>query len=160
MLRDERGDTRRYADAVLGEAVRYGVEVCSCTPGEPLPLVACRAAGRALQIANDMRDAEIDHDPRDAPRVRAALLYRSLPELPQVPRLLRWLPAGAGRGTRAAATLLAVTTCAFFLRQIGIEPRRPFRWPILAALTAALSPEAYEATVGDVEAVLRTCSAA
>jgi len=139
-------DRRRYADDVLGAAVAYAAEVAA--PGEPPPAIACRAAGRALQLANDMRDAATERD-------RAIALYQALPELPLVPRLLRWLAAGAGRGTRAAATLVVVTTCAFYLRHIDhpVPPR--LRHPIRAALAAAWSRRAYLATVAALEHVLR-----
>lgn len=145
MLRP-RDDRRRYADHVLGEAVLYAARVVA--PAHPPPLAACQAAGRALQLANDLRDAE-------TARARDVLLYQALPELPIVPRLLRWLPASAGPGTRAAATLVVVTTCAFYLRQIAADAPPALRRPLRAALAAACSPRAYLATVAAIEDVLR-----
>jgi len=158
MMRDH-PDRRGYADHVLGEAVLYAASVCA--PGQPPPVTACLATGRALQLANDVRDA-------DSPRVRELLLYQALPELAIVPRLLRWLPASAGRGIRAAATLLVTTTCAFYLQrleQVGRvhAPGRAaavavpacVRHPLRAALAAAWSPRAYATAIAAIEAVLR-----
>jgi hypothetical protein len=141
-----RGDRRRYADDVLGEAVLYAARVVA--PAHEPPVTACRAAGRALQLANDLRDAGTAH-------ARDLVLYQALPDLPVVPRLLRWLPRSAGPGTRAAATLIVVTTCAFYLRQIAVEVPRALRRPLLAALAAACSRRAYLATVTAIEDVLR-----
>jgi hypothetical protein len=151
------GDRRCYADEVLGEAVIYAARVVA--PAHEPPLTACKAAGRALQLANDVRDAASD-------RARDLLLYQALAELPIVPRLLRWLPRSVGPGTRAAATLVVVTTCAFYLRQVmaqvttqvtatTVEVPRALRRPLRAALAAACSPRAYLATVAAIEDVLR-----
>jgi hypothetical protein len=153
MLRDH-ADRRDYADHVLGEAVVYAASVCA--PAEPPPVTACLATGRALQLANDVRDA-------GSSRVREILLYQALPELAIVPRLLRWLPASAGRGIRAAATLLVTTTCAFYLQRIrplhaqGRDVAAPacVRHPLRAALAAASSARCYTTTVATIEAVLR-----
>lgn len=147
-------DRRSYADDVLGEAVWFAAEVAA--PSQSAPRAACRAAGRALQLANDIRDAE-------TARAREIALYQALPELPIVPRLLRWLPAAAGAGVRAAATLVGVTTCAFYLRQLArTAPPIPsrLRYPIRAALAAAWSRRAYLATVDAIEQVFRTALAA
>jgi hypothetical protein len=150
-------DRRCYADGVLGEAVVFAAEVAA--PAAPPPRAACRAAGRALQLANDARDAP-------TVRARAVALYQALPELPIVPRLLRWLVACAGPGTRAAAALVGVTTCAFYLRQVAAmgpaapPPPAPLRHPIRAALAAAWSPRAYLAAVAAIEDVLRDALAA
>lgn len=141
-----RSDRRRYADDVLGEAVLYAARVVA--PSDDPPVTACRAAGRALQLANDLRDAGTAH-------ARDLVLYQALPDLPVVPRLLRWLPRSVGPGTRAAATLVVVTTCAFYLRQIAAEVPRALRRPLRAALAAAWSPRAYLATVAAIEDVLR-----
>ena len=171
MMRDH-ADRRGYADHVLGEAVVYAAGVCA--PGQPAPVTACLAAGRALQLANDVRDA-------DTSCVREVLLYQAVPELAIVPRLLRWLPSSAGRGIRAAATLLVTTTCAFYLQWLQrpaqpaqpAQPARPpsidplqapgravavpacVRHPLRAALAAARSRRAYAATITAIEAVLR-----
>lgn len=150
MLR-ARPDRRRYADDVLGEAVAFAAEVAA--PAVPVPRAACRAAGRALQLANDLRDAP-------TARAREIALYQALPELPIVPHLLRWLPAGVGPGTRAAATLVVVTTCAFYLREVARPVPARLRHPIRAALSGACSPRAYLATVAAVEDVLRDALAA
>lgn len=154
-----RADRRCYADDVLGEAVVFAAEVAA--PAAAPPRAACRAAGRALQLANDLRDAE-------TARARDIALYQALPELPVVPRLLRWLPAGVGPGTRAAAVLVAVTTCAFYLRQVASATARPIarpvpprlRHPIRAALAGAWSRRGYLATVAAIEDVLRDALAA
>jgi hypothetical protein len=150
----DHADRRDYADHVLGEAVVYAASVCA--PAEPPPVTACLATGRALQLANDVRDA-------DSSRVREILLYQALPELVIVPRLLRWLPASAGRGIRAAATLLVTTTCAFYLQRIrplhaqGRDVTVPpcVRHPLRAALAAAWSQRAYATTVDAIESILR-----
>lgn len=154
MMRDH-ADRRGYADHVLGEAVMYAASVCA--PAQPAPVTACLATGRALQLANDVRDAETS-------RVREVLLYQALPELAIVPRLLRWLPVSAGRGIRAAATLPVTTTCAFYLQRIrplqvpGRDVAVPacVRHPLRAALAAAWSPRAYAGTVAAIEEVLRS----
>jgi len=150
-----RADRRSYADDVLGEAVRFAAEVAA--PSSPAPRAACRAAGRALQLANDIRDAE-------TARAREVALYQALPELPIVPHLLRWLPAAVGAGVRAAATLVVVTTCAFYLRQLegtarGAVPRC-LRHPIRAALAAVWSRRVYFTTVDEIESVFRAALAA
>jgi len=158
-----RSDRRHYADDVLGEAVVFAAQ--GAAPELPPPRAACRDAGRALQLANDLRDAE-------TPRARLVALYQALPELPIVPRLLRWLPASAGAGARAAATLIVVTTCAFYLREVarsttassgapGVRPVPPrLRHPIRAAIAGAWSRRAYLATVDAIEGVLRDALAA
>jgi len=153
MLRGER-ERGRYADGVLGETVRYAAEVCA--PEAAPPAAACRAAGRALQLANDLRDLEVDSAAStDLAHTRRAMLYRALPDLVAVPCLLRWLPATASRGARAATTLLAVTTCTFYQRQLDEPLPARLRHPLRAALAAALSRRAYLATVAAIEAALR-----
>jgi hypothetical protein len=139
-------DRRRYADDVLGETVVHAARVVA--PEHRPPVTACKAAGRALQLANDLRDAETAH-------ARDVLLYQALPDLPLVPRLLRWLPPSVSPGTRAAATLVVVTTCAFYLRQIAAEVPRGLRHPLRAAIAAACSRRAYLTTVAAIEQVLR-----
>jgi len=158
-----RADRRCYADDVLGEAVLYAARVAA--PGHAPPVAACRAAGRALQLANDVRDGE-------SARAREVALYLAVPELPLVPRLLRWLPVGVGAGTRAAAALVAGTTCVFYLRQLqGARTRgegtpaaastivpevpRRLRHPIRGAIAAARSPRGYRDAIDAIEEVLR-----
>jgi hypothetical protein len=88
------------------------------------------------------------------------LLYQALRELPTVPRLLQWLPASVDAGARAAATLLAVATYRFYLRQIAAAVPRRLRHPLWAALAAACSRRAYLATVDAIEDGFRDALAA
>jgi hypothetical protein len=137
-----RADRRCGVDHVYGEAV-----VCAARLVAPTvrpPDFACRAAGRALQLASAIADASSG----DA---REMLLYQALRELPTVPRLLQWLPASVEGGSRAAATLLAVSTYRFYLQQIAAPVPRRLRHPLGAALAAACSRRAYLATVDSIE---------
>lgn len=137
-----RADQGRYADHVLGEAV-----ICATRLAAPIvrsPDAACRAAGRALQLAN-----EPGHG--GTAKLRAQAGYRALAELPTLSWLLRWLPASVGPGTRAAATLFVATTCAATLGRTPTAIPRRMRYPLLAALAAAWSRRGYLATVSVIE---------
>jgi hypothetical protein len=107
------------------------------------PIFACKATGRALQLACAITAAA-------RADTREMLLYQALRELPTVPRLLQWLPASADPGARAAATLLAVATYRFYLQQIGAAVPRRLRHPLWTALAAACSRRSYLATVDAV----------
>ncbi len=135
-------DRRCGVDHVFGEAVIAAARLT--VPAVLPPVFACEAAGRALQLAKELRDASS----KDA---REMLLYQALRELPTVPRLLRWLPASVEAGTRAAATLLAATTYTFYLREIAAPLPQRLRHPLRAAIAAALSRRAYLTTVAAIE---------
>ena len=136
---------------VLGEAVVYAARLAA--PSVRPPDVACRAAGRALQLADDLRHAET------AER-RAWLVSRTLPAASEVTRLARWLPAWVGPGTRAAAALLVVTSCAALLREAGVAVPRRLHGPIRAALAAAASHHAYLAAATAIDGAIRAALAA
>jgi hypothetical protein len=129
-------------DHVFGEAVFAAARFA--VPAVRAPVFACNAAGRAIQLASALRDAETD-------ATRDMLLYQALQELPTVPRLLRWLPDTACAGTRAAAALLAVSTYRFYLQHITAEVPRRLRHPLRAALAAASSRRAYLGVVTAIE---------
>jgi hypothetical protein len=133
-----RADRRCGVDHVFGEAVFAAARFA--VPAVRAPAFACNAAGRAIQLASALRDAE-------TAATRDMLLYQAMQELPTVPRLLQWLPAGVEAGTRAAASLLAATLYRFYLQQIGAAVPRRLRHPLRAALAAAWSRRAYLATV-------------
>jgi hypothetical protein len=146
-----RRDRRCGVDHVYGEAV-----VCAARLVAPTvrpPVFACKAAGRALQLASAIAAASSD----DA---REMLLYQALRELPTVPRLLQWLPASVDAGARAAATLLAVATYRFYLQQIAAAVPRRLRHPLWTALAAAGSRRSYLATVDAIEDGFRDALAA
>jgi len=137
-----RADQGRYADHVLGEAV-----ICATRLAAPIvrsPDMACRAAGHALQLANEPGHGR-------TAKLRAQAGYRALAELPTLSWLLRWLPASVGPGTRAAATLFVAATCAATLGRIPAAIPRRMRYPLLAALAAAWSRRGYLATVSMIE---------
>jgi len=149
-IRRARSDRRSYADHVLGEAAVYAARIAA--PTLRPPVAACRAAGRAIPLAAELRKAV-------TPRARDVLLDRALPSLAFVPRLLRWLPASIGPGTRAAVTLLVLTTYPFSRHELsGTAPPR-LRHPLRAALAAGWSRRAYLATVAAIEATLRDADA-
>jgi hypothetical protein len=146
-----RRDRRCGVDHVYGEAV-----VCAARLVAPTvrpPIFACKAAGRALQLASAIAAAGSDN-------AREMLLYQALRELPTVPRLLQWLPASVDAGARAAATLLAVATYRFYLQQIAAVVPRRLRHPLWAALAAAGSRRSYLATVDAIEDGFRDALAA
>jgi hypothetical protein len=133
-----RADRRYGVDHVFGEAVFAAARFA--VPAVRAPAFACNSAGRAIQLASALRDAETT-------ATRDMLLYQAMQELPTVPRLLQWLPAGVEAGTRAAASLLAATLYRFYLQQIGAAIPRRLRHPLRTALAAAWSRRAYLATV-------------
>ena len=143
-----RGRTERRGGSghVLGEAVVYAARLAA--PSVRPPDVACRAAGRALQIIDDLHHAETTER-------RAWLVSRTLPAASEVTRLARWLPAGVGPGTRASAALLVVTSCAALLAEAGVALPRRLRRPLRAALAAAGSHAAYLAAATAVDGAIR-----
>lgn len=157
----DEADRDRYAVQVLGEAVRHAIALCA--PDSRVSRAACDAAARVLQAANDLRDLGFDRahpganraraggDPAHpgANRSRSELLLRVLPDLPLLPNLLRSLAAAPG-GVRACVVVLATTTCAFYLRQLGRPVPRALR-PLRAALGAARDPRRYHRTVDAIE---------
>jgi hypothetical protein len=135
----ERGeplDRRRYGSTVLGEAVAYAVHLA----GGEVPDELARAAGRILQLANDIRDAR-------PPEAVIEQAFGVGLDAPLVPRLLRSLRFPARSGARAAVLYLALTTARFLLGHARIEPRGPARWPLALAVAAALSESSYRRTV-------------
>jgi hypothetical protein len=72
-----------------------------------------------------------------------------------VVRLARWLPASVGPGTRAAAALLVVTSCAALLREAGVALPRRLHRPLRAAYAAAWSRGAYLAAATAVDDAIR-----
>ncbi|HET7503306.1 MAG TPA: hypothetical protein VFK02_19935 [Kofleriaceae bacterium] len=139
-------DRRAGAAQVLGEAVSYAARLAA--PSVRPPDAACRAAGRALASARELAGVP-------AALLRAWLRSRAQPTLTDVVRLARWLPATAGRGTRAAAALLVATACAEPLRHANATrpPRLPH--PVRAALAAAWSRSAYLADVAALDRAIR-----
>jgi hypothetical protein len=146
-----RAEHRDGSAQALGEAVVYAARLAA--PAVRPPDTVCRAAGCALQIADDLRYAET------AER-RAWLLSRTLPAASEVARLARWLPVSVGPGTRAAAALLVVTTCAGLLHEAGVALPRRLQRPLRAALAAAGSRSAYLATATAVDGAIRDTLAA
>ena len=142
-----RAERRLGVDHVFGQAVLAAARFA--VPWMRAPVFACNAAGRAIQLAGALQRAATD-DTRDM------LLYQALQELPTVPRLLHWLPATVDAGTRAAATLLAVSTYRFYLQHITAEasraaPSRGLRHPLRTALAAARSRRGYLAAITAIE---------
>lgn len=140
-----RRDRRGHADHVLGEAVVYAARLAA--PGQRPPVAACRAAGRALQFGRD-RDLAVTAHERDL------LLDRALPALAFVPRLLRWVPAAAGAGTRAAAALAILTAFPLSPDALTVAMPRRLRHPLRAALAAAGSPRAMLGVADAIDAAL------
>jgi hypothetical protein len=145
-----RGERRGSAAHLLGEAVVYAARLAA--PSVRPPDAACRATGRALQLADDLRTAE------SAER-RSWLVSRTLPATSEVVRLARWLPASVGPGTRAAAALLVATSCAALLREAGVAPRHLHR-PLRAAWAAAWSHGAYLAGAAAIDGAIHAALAA
>jgi len=145
-----RDDWQRYADEARGEAVTYAIRLAA--PVVRPPIAACRAAGRVIPLANELRVA-----PSDA--MRDVVLDRALPALAFVPRLLRWLPASIGPGTRAAMTLLVTTIYPFGHPALASETPRRLRHPLRAALAAACSRRAYLTTAMAIEEVIHDARA-
>jgi len=139
-------DRRGGAAHVLGEAVVYAARLVA--PSVRPPDTACRAAGCALQLADELRDAEPSQR-------RSWLLSRTLPAASELARLARWLPPSAGAGPRAAAALLVVTSCAALLRAAGIAMPRRLQRPLRAALAAAKSRDGYLAAVTAIDGAIR-----
>jgi hypothetical protein len=139
-------DRRGGAAHALGEAVVYAARLVA--PSVRPPDTACRAAGCALQLADELRDAET------SPR-RSWLLSRTLPAASELARLARWLPVSVGAGARAAAALLIVTSCATLLREAGIAMPRRLQRPLRAALAAAKSRDGYLAAVTAIDGAIR-----
>lgn len=137
-----RAERRLGVDHVFGQAVLAAARFA--VPWMRAPVFACNAAGRAIQLAGALQRAATD-DTRDM------LLYQALQELPTVPRLLHWLPATVDAGTRAATTLLAVSTYRFYLQHITAELPRGLRHPLRTALAAARSRRGYQAAITAIE---------
>jgi hypothetical protein len=135
----------RGAAHVLGVGVVYLARLAA--PSVRPPIATCRAAGRALQLAGELRDAE-------TPEVRSWLASRALPALLDVACMARWLPARVGAGTRAAVALVVVMSCAGTLRQVGAAVPRRLHRQLHAALAAARSRNAYLATTAALDSAI------
>jgi len=139
-----RGERRGPRDGVLGDAVIYAARLAA--PARRPPIAACKAAGRALRLACDLEGV-------GTARARDVLLDRALPALAFVPRLLRWLPAATGAGSRAAVVLAALTALPQ-LRKLAVAAPRRLRHPLYAALAAAWSRRAVLGVADALDAVL------
>lgn len=141
-----RADRRGGSSHVLGEVMVYAAKLAA--PSVRPPDAACRAAGRALQLADDLRDAE-------TPERRSWLVSRALPAASEVSRLARWLPASVGPGPRAAAAMLVVTACAALLKEADVAIPGRLHRPMRAALAAAGSHGGYLAAATAVDRAIR-----
>lgn len=158
--RMSRANGDSYGNSVLGEAVLFAVS--RVADGAKPPDEACRATGRLLQRANDIRDAERDWHGGTAPQkdylsaLRRKKLLEVIPDLPLALRLLRWLRFPRFSGARSAAALMAVTTAAFLLKNLGLRLAASLRWPSLLALCCCFSQHHYEKLLNALELLLCT----
>ena len=134
--RSEPLDRSRYASAVLGDAVAYGIELVGCTVPDEL----ARAAGRILQLANDIRDGH----PPDALLEQVS---SAVTDAPMIQCLLQSLRFPARSAARAAILYLALTTARSLLRNADVTPRGLVAHPLLLAVAAACSASSYRRTV-------------
>jgi hypothetical protein len=140
-----REDWQRYADHARGAAVIYAVRLLA--PTVRPPIAACKAAGRVIPLARELRRATSPHH-------KDVLLDRAMPALAFVPRLLRWMPRTLGAGTRAALTLLVLTLYPFGSPELAPHGARRLRHPLRSALGAAWSRRSYLATALAIEEAL------
>ncbi|MBB5874266.1 hypothetical protein F4553_007700 [Allocatelliglobosispora scoriae] len=142
-----------YGREVLGRVVRYAVELVAA---RPVPADLCGAVGVLAQMANDLRDG--DGEPYGA-TTRAELSRQVFLRLPPLVlaafALLGQVGAAPrGRGVRAAAAYVTVTTAGFLCGQAGVRAPYRRRAQLPAALLAALGPRRFTAVLDRVRAAV------
>lgn len=148
-LRRAREDGLRYADHARSAAVLHAIRLAA--PTVRPPVAACKAAGRIIPLAGELRRARSQGE-------RDAVLDRAMPALAFVPRLLRWLPRTLSAGTRGAMVLLALTLYPFASIETAHVPVR-LRRPLRSALAAAFSRRSYLETALAIEEALHEARA-
>ncbi len=163
--RQRRAEGATYGSAVLGQIVLFAVQRVqpACAPRPEL----CRATGRLLQLANDIRDIERDllqpargeaalvrTASGDVLRLRQKLLLTALADVPMALRLLHCLAFDRFCGARGAAALMGITTAAFFLRNLSLRLPWILRWPLASALLCALSQRQYVRVLDELDECL------
>jgi phytoene/squalene synthetase len=137
-----------YAEGVLGRVVGYACAVITegaCTDADVSELAGC--IGVVAQLANDLRDGELDlYGADDREELTRAVMLRLLaPALGSFALLTMVGPHTPSRGARAAMAYMAITTTAFLCAAVGAPAPYRRRLHFGAALLAAQSPALWTA---------------
>ena len=149
-----------YAEAVLGETVRFSFELIEQSDR----YVDVGAVGRLNQAANDLRDLDTDRlgtHLNDHAYRQMQLQLQLLEAAPQLPMLLESFRFPAFSRARGATWFFAAVTARFCERNVGarMEPSLALRHPLLRALLAMLQPRALQCLACDVWHIMLTvCS--
>ena len=139
-----------YGALVLGRAAAYAGELISDGPFASGEFFA--AAGNLTQLANDLRDRELElYDSVTQTELMLKVFLRLPPLIVATLNLLATVgEATTYRGARAAASYMAITTSAFLCRQA--DSPAPYRRSrrIAAAVYAGVSLSAYRVTLSRV----------
>lgn len=159
MSRDTQGSlladqSSRYGDMVLGAIVEYAAKCV--LPNVTIDRRLCRAVGRVLQTANDLRDLNWDEfsgcrlnsEPRQLQAIRR--LLRLLPELSLTRQFLEKIQAHGGPGVRACAAVMVETTTRFFEKWLRARTATGPS-PLRRALASLVSIRAFGRLIEGVE---------
>jgi len=114
---------RKYCDGVLGRVTAYALQLVT---GEVAPQLGCLAVGRILQVANWLRDEDLDRQQGSAIHMDGASEFRItmarmlICEIAALPGLLSWPPLQSSPQVRAAVIQLGLGALRSLLRSLRL----------------------------------------
>ena len=139
-----------YGERVLGRVVVYACAViCENDPGVGTADVAelAQCVGAAAQLANDLRDQELElYRVGTSTELTHEIVVRLLtPALGTFALLTHLGRRTRSTGARAAVAYMSITTTAFFCAAVGVRSPYPRRLRLIGAAVAATGAERWEA---------------
>ncbi|MDZ7918195.1 MAG: hypothetical protein U5O16_41360 [Rhodococcus sp. (in: high G+C Gram-positive bacteria)] len=138
-----------YGERVLGRVVVYACAVIGendQNADNPDVSELAHCVGAAAQLANDLRDQELElYQVGTSAELTHEIVLRLLTPALGTFALLSHLGRRTGsRGARAAAAYMAITTTAFFCGAVGVRSPYPRRLRLVGALVAATGTGRWE----------------
>jgi hypothetical protein len=146
-----------YAERVLGRVVKYSVDLLGIRSRWT---VDCGSIARVAQIANDLRDRNVDVPvgPTSPSQTFLAMLLSAIEPATSVPSTLSGLEFPGFSRTRAAVAYVVATSARFYLRIIGVPLSGSLRRPLGAALKCMISARAFTGFLIELEALINVCA--
>jgi len=153
-------DTRHsgeYADRVLGRVVKYSVELLGIGSRWTID---CGSIARVAQIANDLRDRNVDvhAGPTSPSQTFLTMLLGAMEPATSVLSALSGLEFPRVSRTRAAVAYVVATSARFYLRVIGVPLNRRLQGPLRTSLRCMISARAFTGFLVELEALISVCA--
>jgi hypothetical protein len=153
-------DTRHsgeYADRVLGQVVKYSVELLGIRSRWTID---CGSIARVAQIANDLRDRNVDAHagPTSPSQTFLTMLLGAIEPATSVLSALSGLEFPRVSRTRAAVAYVAATSARFYLWIIGVPLNRSLQGPLRTSLRCMISARAFTGFLVELEALISVCA--